>query len=72
MKLGFIKQEFALIFTCTVTMLLFVRCKEIYDPHIEAKTTGLLVVEGFINSGTGPTTIHLSRSSSLEDTVLKP
>jgi Domain of unknown function (DUF4249) len=72
MKMVSIKQEFALIITCTVTVALFVKCKEIYDPHIEAKTTGLLVVEGFINSGVGPTTIHLSRSSSLEDTALHP
>jgi hypothetical protein len=53
-------------------VLLLAQCKQEYDPHIEAKTTGLLVVEGFINSGVGATTIHLSRSSSLEDTVLKP
>ena len=53
-------------------IICFCSCKEIYDPHIEAKTTGLLVVEGFINSGPGPTTIHLSRSSSLEDNTLKP
>lgn len=47
-------------------------CKQIYDPHIETKTTGLLVVEGFINSGQGSTTIRLSRSTSLENTVFKP
>jgi uncharacterized protein DUF4249 len=50
----------------------FCTCKEIYDPHIEAKTTGLLVVEGFINSGQGPSTVRLSRSSDLQDTVLNP
>jgi hypothetical protein len=53
-------------------LLLLGQCKEEYNPQIEAKTTGLLVVEGFINSAQGPTTIRLSRSSSLEDTVLKP
>lgn len=53
-------------------VLLLAQCKQEYDPQIEAKTTGLLVVEGFINSGVGATTIHLSRSSSLEDTVFKP
>jgi len=52
--------------------ILFAQCKQEYDPQIESKTTGLLVVEGFINSGQGPTTIHLSRSSALEDTILKP
>ena len=53
-------------------MTLFVKCKQEYDPQIEAKTSGLLVVEGFINSGQGPTTIRLSRSSDLKDTVLNP
>jgi len=50
----------------------FCSCKDIYDPHIETKTTGLLVVEGSINSGQGPTTIRLSRSSGLEDAAFKP
>jgi len=52
--------------------MVFYSCKDIYDPLIETKTTGLLVVEGFINSGQGPTTIHLSRSSGLDDAALKP
>jgi len=53
-------------------VLLLAQCKQEYDPHVEAKTTGLLVVDGFINSGQGPTTIHVSRSSGLEDNALKP
>src|SRR6476646_10686167 len=53
-------------------IMVFYSCKDIYDPLIETKTTGLLVVEGFINSGQGPTTIHLSRSSGLDDVALKP
>jgi hypothetical protein len=53
-------------------ILSLVRCKEEYVPQIEAKTTGLLVVEGFLNSGPGSTTVRLSRSSSLEDATLKP
>jgi hypothetical protein len=61
-----------LVVTFAAAMLLFVQCKEEYNPQIEAQTSGLLVVEGFINSGQGPTTIHLSRSSDLEDAVLKP
>ncbi|HEV8507117.1 MAG TPA: DUF4249 domain-containing protein [Chitinophagaceae bacterium] len=60
-----------IIIGCTV-IVCFCTCKEIYDPHIEAKTTGLLVVEGFINSGQGPSTVRLSRSSDLQDTVLNP
>ena len=57
---------------CTIMMLLFVRCKQEYVPTIEGKSTGFLVVEGFLNSGQGPTTIRLSRSSDLNDTALKP
>jgi len=72
MKLGLIKQYLKLIMTYVISMLFFTQCKQEYDPHIEAKTTGLLVVEGFINSGQGSTTIRLSRSSDLEDTTLKP
>jgi hypothetical protein len=53
-------------------IMCFCSCKDIYDPHIDTTTTGLLVVEGFINSGQGPTTIRLSRSSGLEDVALRP
>ena len=56
----------------TVLIWLFAQCKQAYDPHIEAQTTGLLVVEGFLNSDQGPTTIRLSRSSDLEHTALIP
>ena len=66
------KRYFKLFLTCIVVMMLFAQCKEEYDPQIEATTTGLLVVEGFINSGQGPTTIRLSRSVDLEDTTLRP
>ena len=56
----------------TILIWLFAQCKQAYEPHIETKTTGLLVVEGFLNSGQGPTTIRLSRSSDLEHTTLIP
>ncbi len=72
MKLVFIKPYLELIMSFTMMMLLFARCKQEYDPHIEAKSSGFLVVEGFLNSGQGPTTIRLSRSSDLNDTTLKP
>jgi hypothetical protein len=55
-----------------ILLLLFAKCKQVYDPHIEAKTTGLLVVEGFLNTGQGPTTIRLSRSTGLQDVSLDP
>jgi len=56
----------------TILIWLFAQCKQAYEPHIETKTTGLLVVEGFLNSGQCPTTIRLSRSSDLEHTTLIP
>ncbi|HEV8507116.1 MAG TPA: DUF4249 domain-containing protein [Chitinophagaceae bacterium] len=72
MSIVLIKRYFELFMTCVSIIFLFSKCKEEYDPHIEAKTTGLLVVEGFINSGQGSTTFHLSRSSDLEDATFKP
>ena len=71
MKIVF-KPYLKLIITCIIAALLFAQCKQEYDPQIEAKITGFLVVEGFINSGQGPTTIHLSRSTDLDNTALKP
>src|SRR5436190_22488376 len=64
---NFCKVTVGLILIC-----LFAQCKQVYDPHVEAKTTGLLVVEGFLHSGQGPTTLRLSRSSDLEHTTLIP
>jgi hypothetical protein len=72
MKIVFIKSYLKLVMSCTMMMLLFAQCKQEYDPNIEAQSTGFLVVEGFLNSGQGPTTIRLSRSSDLNDTTLKP
>lgn len=43
-------------------------CKEKYDAPIVAPNTGYLVVEGIINSGDGPTTITLSRTTKLTTT----
>ncbi|MES2329443.1 MAG: DUF4249 domain-containing protein [Bacteroidota bacterium] len=41
-------------------------CREKYVPTlINNSATGYLVVDGFINSGTGPTTISLSRSTRI-------
>ena len=46
----------------------FSACKEPYDPPILANTSSYLVVEGIINVS-GPTTIKLSRTTQLKDTV---
>ena len=52
-------------------IMLFVSCKQEYIPPVNEENENLLVVEGFLNSGQGPTTIHLSRSVELTDTTQK-
>ncbi len=49
--------------------ILATACREKYVPTYNQPVTGFLVVEGFINSGPGPTTISLSRSTRLSDTA---
>jgi hypothetical protein len=50
--------------------LLFVNgCKEKYLPNLNLSATSFLVVEGFINCGTGPTIITLTRSTKVVDTA---
>jgi len=53
-------------------VLLLVQCKQEYIPQIKESDIKLLVVEGYINSGQGPTTIYLSRVADLTDTALIP
>jgi hypothetical protein len=60
------------MFVAGMVMLLFAQCKQSYDPQIEPKNIKLLVVEGFLNSGQGPTTIRLSRTVNLKDTAIMP
>ena len=52
-------------------MILFVSCKQEYIPSVNEENKNLLVVEGFLNSGQGTTTIRLSRSVELTDTTQK-
>jgi Domain of unknown function (DUF4249) len=47
-------------------------CKEKYMPEIHVPSTGFLVVEGFINVGTGSTNISLTRASSLDSMEVIP
>jgi hypothetical protein len=42
-------------------------CKQVYEPPVLAQNTRLLVVEGFINGGQGPTNFFLSRTGDLQD-----
>jgi len=51
-----------------VSLVIAIGCKQVYEPNVETKNIRLLVAEGFINSGQGPTIIHLSRSVNLQDT----
>ena len=55
-------------------MLIFLlaQCKEEYIPNVEESNVRLLVVEGYINSGSGQTTFHLSRVADLADTIFIP
>src|SRR4051812_9797221 len=52
-----------------VVPILFFTCKEAYNPPVSSPVTGYLVVEGFINSGNGVSTITLTRTTKLDDSV---
>jgi uncharacterized protein DUF4249 len=53
-------------------VFLFVACKQAYEPAVQTQNIRLLVVEGFINGGQGPTTILLSRTGDLQDQSKRP
>ena len=61
--MGFIKKLFCLI----SIGLIGPGCKIEYRPPVASPTTGYLVVEGFINSDSGPTSITLSRTLKVYD-----
>jgi hypothetical protein len=53
--------------SCLILAFIIVAaCKEKYVLPVTTPPTGYLVVEGYINSGAGPTTIRLSRSARLD------
>jgi hypothetical protein len=54
-------------------ILLFVitGCREKYVPNVSQPLTGYLVVDGFINSDVGPTTITLSRTTKLSNGLIQ-
>ncbi|TMI79359.1 MAG: DUF4249 domain-containing protein, partial [Bacteroidetes bacterium] len=56
----------------TMIALTFAMCKQVYEPPAQATNVRLLVVEGFINGGQGPTTILLSRTGDLQDQGVRP
>src|SRR6185436_12196751 len=65
------KKILKIAFSYAAMMMLFVCCKQEYIPPVNEENANLLVVEGFLNSGQGPTTIRLSRSVGLTDTIQK-
>src|SRR5258705_7475113 len=64
------KKNFRIAVGFMVIMILFVCCKQEYIPQVKEKNVRLLVVEGFLNSGQGPTKIRLSRTVNLTDVVV--
>lgn len=52
-----------------IAALLLFACKEAYNPPVSSPVTGYLVVEGFINSGNGVSTVKLTRTTKLVDTA---
>ena len=56
------------IITCFIVFAAL-SCKQKYLLPGNLPSTGYLVVEGAINSGSGPTTIHLSRTIKIADTA---
>lgn len=60
-----LKKQYWLI----ALIVLFAACKEAFNPPVASPVTGYLVVEGFINSGNGASTITLTRTTKLVDSV---
>ncbi|HTL08383.1 MAG TPA: DUF4249 domain-containing protein [Chitinophagaceae bacterium] len=50
-----------------ICLLLLAACKEKYDSPIQTPITGYLVVDGIVNSGTGPASITLSRTTQFSN-----
>ena len=58
--------------TTVALLLIFILiagCKEKYNPPAKSPPTGYLVVEGYINNGSAPTTITLTRTTPLEQST---
>src|SRR4051812_11618941 len=51
--------------------IITIGCKKRFDPPRSVYNTDYLVVEGIINSGKGPTTIRLSRTSRPDSNISK-
>jgi uncharacterized protein DUF4249 len=66
------KSILSTIVVFVMIALLFGACKQAYEPAVQTQNIRLLVVEGFINGGQGPTTILLSRTGDLQDQLRRP
>jgi hypothetical protein len=51
-------------------IMLICGCQDKYMPAVNVPASGFLVVEGFINAGSGPTSITLTRASSLDSPAI--
>lgn len=57
------------LFIYIIFFVIAAGCKEKYIAPVQSPATGYLVVEGFINSGQEPTSITLTRTTKLYDSV---
>jgi hypothetical protein len=62
------------LFQISILLFLIVAgCREEYEPKVKSSEQSILVVEGVLNTGNGPTNIRLSRTYTLDDSAkLRP
>ncbi len=53
-------------------LIIFAACKDKFSPEVHFPPAGFLVVEGYINSGGGSTTITLTRAASVDSIAVIP
>jgi len=53
-------------------LVILAACKDKFSPDVHFPPAGFLVVEGYINTGIGPTTITLTRAASLDSIAVIP
>jgi uncharacterized protein DUF4249 len=58
------------IFYFILSIIFSAGCIQKFQPTISSPATGYLVVEGIINSGGGPATVSLSRTTMLSDSTM--
>jgi hypothetical protein len=58
------------IFICFFLVVVCYACRDKYESPVNSPATGYLVVEGFINTGQGGTTVTLSRVNRLTEPII--